>query len=211
MKKGQKHTLKSRVKMRLSHVGYTTSQKTREKISDSMKGKSSSWLTGRKLSKQHKENIGKGNKGKHKWSLKMKTKMSNERIGSKNPNWKGGTSPRHKLDRMSLPYRVWREKVFKRDDYTCQECGKRGCYLEPHHIKPFALFPELRFVVSNGITLCKKCHKKTPSYRYSKIYNRNFDGDKEQESCPECGTPLVIIRNGIKEEAECPGCGYYEA
>jgi len=42
-------------------------------------------------------------------------------------------------------------------------------------------------------------------------HNRNFNGDKEQESCPECGTPLVIIRNGIKEEAECPGCGYYEA
>ncbi len=48
----------------------------------------------------------------------------------------------------------WRKAVFKRDDYTCQECGIRGTYLEADHIKPFAFFPELRTELSNGRTLC---------------------------------------------------------
>lgn len=66
--------------------------------------------------------------------------------------------------RKGAEWKEWRESVFKRDDYTCKHCGARssaGAIIElhPHHIKPYALFPDLRFDVSNGITLCKKCHK----------------------------------------------------
>jgi len=76
-------------------------------------------------------------------------------------------SPINKLIRQSNEYKEWRESVFIRDNWTCQECGKRSkkdCYIriEAHHKKPFALFPELRFVIDNGITLCKKCHDKKP-------------------------------------------------
>ena len=40
-------------------------------------------------------------------------------------------------------------------------CDKTVKGIEAHHIKRFAFFPELRFEITNGITLCKKCHNKT--------------------------------------------------
>lgn len=56
-------------------------------------------------------------------------------------------------------------KVFERDNFTCQFCEVRGVYLTVHHIKSWANFPELRFVVDNGITLCEECHKLTDNYK----------------------------------------------
>jgi 5-methylcytosine-specific restriction endonuclease McrA len=78
--------------------------------------------------------------------------------------WKGGVTPKSKSDRMCLKTKNWRKSVFERDDYTCQECGKRGGGLQAHHIKQFSIFKELRFDINNGLTLCIKCHKKTDSY-----------------------------------------------
>lgn len=54
-------------------------------------------------------------------------------------------------------YTEWRSAVYERDQYTCQECGANG-KLVAHHIKQWAHHPDLRFDVSNGITLCNDCH-----------------------------------------------------
>lgn len=62
--------------------------------------------------------------------------------------------------RSTKEYGDWRTSVFERDDYTCKSCGQIGGKLEAHHIKTFNQYPELRFELSNGITLCKQCHKK---------------------------------------------------
>lgn len=62
--------------------------------------------------------------------------------------------------RKSLSYATWRENVFARDNWTCQKCAARGIILEAHHIRSFSKFPELRFELTNGITLCQPCHRK---------------------------------------------------
>ena len=60
--------------------------------------------------------------------------------------------------RKSRTWAIWREKVFKRDRYTCQKCFQIGQELHPHHIQNSSEHEGLRFKVSNGITFCKRCH-----------------------------------------------------
>ena len=57
--------------------------------------------------------------------------------------------------------KTWRTDVFHRDGYTCRICSRRGAGLNAHHIRPWASFPEDRYKVDNGITLCRSCHGHT--------------------------------------------------
>ncbi len=75
-----------------------------------------------------------------------------------------GNHPHDKRIRQSTAYKLWRKSVFERDDYTCQGCGQRGGYLEADHIKPFAFYPDLRFDLDNGRTMCQPCHHKLPTH-----------------------------------------------
>jgi|TARA_Y100000034_G_C6859607_1_gene391058 hypothetical protein len=86
------------------------------------------------------------------------------------PNWKGGITPINARIRGSVRYKQWRIAVFERDNYTCQMCNERGRELNVDHIKPFSIFKKLRFTVSNGRTLCKKCHLTTDTYA-GKMYS----------------------------------------
>ena len=92
--------------------------------------------------------------------------------GSNSPSWKGGIK-KDKDRRKSLEMVQWRKEVFKRDDYTCQICQKRGSLIFPHHIFFYSVFPDLRAVVDNGITLCSVCHKmahtKMPRYFFKHL------------------------------------------
>jgi len=115
---------------------------------------------------------------------------SNKRI-VKNPvnhwNYKNGrTDLRDRIRRLE-EYSNWRTEIFKRDNYTCQECFVRGNDLEAHHIKEFVIILSeflsiysqfspiedketlVRLAINyndfwnihNGKTLCKMCHNKT--------------------------------------------------
>jgi len=100
--------------------------------------------------------------------------------GEKSPNWKGSKciTPITIKIRHSDKYKIWRQNIFIRDNFTCQECGQIGGKLEVHHIKTFhKLIKEIKkylplldlyegamlytplWDISNGITLCEKCHR----------------------------------------------------
>lgn len=89
---------------------------------------------------------------------------ANLRLGANNPNWKGGLRSERKRAMGQYPYRDWRNAVFSRDNWTCQICNVRGGYLEADHIKPWCVFPDLRYDVDNGRTVCKPCHVKLDTH-----------------------------------------------
>lgn len=100
-----------------------------------------------------------GKKGSEKQRLVMRS-----RLADKHPRWKGGNSRYYRLGYYSNEYKLWRKSVFVRDNFTCQSCGSMG-YITAHHIKSFANYPELRFEITNGLTLCEPCHSKTDNYK----------------------------------------------
>ena len=80
--------------------------------------------------------------------------------GENSPNWKGDKAIWHRVLRESAEYIEWRKAVFARDNWTCQDCGTRGGELHAHHVFTFKEFPDHRFDVWNGVTLCLGCHGK---------------------------------------------------
>ena len=91
--------------------------------------------------------------------LAMRGRKFPRRSGSNHPAWRGGVAVPRQADRGSARVLEWRKLVFARDDYRCHACGGRGGKLHAHHIKPWALYPELRYDVANGQTLCVSCHQ----------------------------------------------------
>ena len=109
---------------------------------------------------------------KHRFYGKKRPEMT----GKNNSQWKGGITPINQAIRNSFRYEEWRKAVFERDLYTCQNCDEIGGKLNADHIKPFALYPELRFDVKNGRTLCEKCHKDKTIQDWKKY---SFYGNKK--------------------------------
>ncbi len=78
--------------------------------------------------------------------------------GENSASWKGGLgSERHQAMGRN-EYKSWRGLVFKKDNFTCQACDQYGGYMHADHIKSWSEYPELRYEVSNGRTLCRACH-----------------------------------------------------
>lgn len=164
---GKKHTVETRNKISLSLIGKRTSkrlprtQETKDKIRKSLRtgfiknceccneefyiSHGDALLGGRYCSKkcQHQDYRGK-----------------------KHANWKYGIAEQMPYKHYrNTAYIEWRKKVFERDNFTCQHCNTRGVFLHPHHIKSYTKFPEYRYDINNGLTLCVPCHKKIHSKR----------------------------------------------
>ena len=87
-------------------------------------------------------------------------------------------------------YIQWRKDVYKRDGFKCQwpNCNQNR-KLNAHHIKNWANFPGLRFVIDNGITLLK-----TPDG----VQSENIDDDADSNILEVyCKSLIAYLRSLI--------------
>lgn len=164
--KGKKHPMfgkhhtdehKKRVSEKLK--GRVKSAETCKKLSNALKGKT--------LPSEVREKIRKKLLGR-KLPIQHRINMSFSQRGEKSHLYKDGLSGLRKTERQkamqTIEYKLWREAVFKRDNYTCVWCFRTGIKINADHIKKWADFPALRFAIDNGRTLCVPCHLKTETY-----------------------------------------------
>lgn len=107
------------------------------------------------ITQAHRKAISEGNKLAYK---------EGRRLLSDHPFYIDGRNSGKTPIKQSFEYKEWRKSVFERDNYTCQNCKVRGGELQADHIKPQSVFPELRFILDNGRTLCRPCHMKTDTW-----------------------------------------------
>jgi 5-methylcytosine-specific restriction endonuclease McrA len=94
--------------------------------------------------------------------------------GPEHFNWRGGLRSERKQAMAKHQYRDWRGSVFAKDNWTCKICNVRGGYLEADHIKPWCLFPDLRYSVDNGRTVCRPCHVRLDTHGHKALsYKEN--------------------------------------
>lgn len=102
--------------------------------------------------------------GKRVHTEETKLKMSKTRkgtfTGEDSHNWiEDRTLVKGRQNRNNPEYKQWRKEVWLRDEFTCKianpDCKGK---IEAHHILGWKDYPELRYKVNNGITLCHAHH-----------------------------------------------------
>lgn len=128
---------------------------------------------------EHRMNLSKALKGKNTWSRGRTSAYA----GEKHHSWIDGRSRERDQARSTEMkhgrYREWRRQVFERDRYRCRVCSAKG-QMSAHHIRPYGKFENLRYDLSNGITLCQPCHKLTLGKEH--LFEQEF---------------LVLLQNGF--------------
>lgn len=154
---GKKHSPETRLKISMA-VKQKHTPEVRTRMSILKKGKS--------LSEDHKRKISNG-------MLK----------GELSPNWiKDRTTLAKKQERNDYAYCEWRKQVWLRDNFTCKianpDCKGK---IEAHHILGWTEYPELRYQVNNGITLCHAHHprKRAEEKRLSPYFQELVSVSKE--------------------------------
>lgn len=126
-------------------------------------------------SRECKHNDLKGKKHTEEYKEKMRDITPK---GKDSPHWKHNKTDEERLIGRATPQdHEWRTQVLKRDNYTCQHCGKHGGDMNAHHLNGYHWDIEHRHDINNGITLCKKCHKSF----HNKYGNRNNTREQYEE------------------------------
>ncbi|WP_135824437.1 NUMOD3 domain-containing DNA-binding protein [Halorussus ruber] len=149
---GRERTEEEKQKISESLEGRTLSDETRRKMSEAQRGQ--------ELPKDVREKISNSLEGFTR-PEETRRKMSESTAGEQNPNWRGGYS-----NRYGSGWSVVREKIRERD-VVCQHCGHDGSErrLEVHHIVPVRVFRKADHLEiedaheeSNLVLLCNRCH-----------------------------------------------------
>lgn len=177
--------------------GKKMSEETKQKVSNAKKG-STPWNKGKtgiysdeQIQKLRKSSIDRkvippSFLGKHhseetkkRMSISGKGKIISEETkkkqsGENNHRWiKDRTLVKGIENRKCSEYSNWRKQVKDRDNWKCRLCSNEcSGRLEVHHIYSFTHYPELRYLLTNGITLCKYHHplKKEEEIRMIPIF-----------------------------------------
>ena len=99
--------------------------------------------------------------------------------GENNVRWNPNKTQEERENGRKYPeYIEFIKKVLKRDNYTCQCCGDNNTKLdiEVHHLDGYDWCKQKRTDETNGITLCKSCHKNFHSiYGYGNNTKEQFE------------------------------------
>ncbi len=124
--------------------------------------------TKKKMSLTHIGNTRGFIKGCIPWNKGMKGLILNRKFLDDNPTQRGEEHHKWKKDRTTLAkrqqrndmaYKEWRKQVWLRDNFKCKIANPDCCgRIEAHHILGWVNYPELRYEVNNGITLCHFHH-----------------------------------------------------
>ena len=164
--KGKKRTEEQNKRSSFAHKGKHPTEKTRNKMSKAKEGENNPFygkkhsegtrqklkisLGGRKLTIEHKKNIGKAIQGVNHW------------------NWQNGKS----FEEYPKEFKQIKKKIYERDNYECQnpECNIENPYrLDCHHID----YDKTNNNSENLTTLCISCHSKTHGKK-QRIYWTRF-------------------------------------
>lgn len=217
MKKGTFMTKESKEKIKIARARQVFSAESNQKRSASLKGRKKPPGFGENLRQRNlrrppmtdetKRKISEARMGR-KISEETRVKLSESHRGKKSRFWEGGITPLNLAIRRTFRYRLWRNDVFTRDNFTCQSCFKKGIYIEADHIYPFclilkdnkicsveeSLLCEELWDINNGRTLCKECHKKTDTYKKKARLIKNNERRKRNNKkrvCFSCNGKVV--------------------
>ena len=139
--KGHKHSPETIEKIKLARARQVISKETISSMANANKGKKRPEFSKEWREKMSKSSIGKNKREKHYLWIEDRTKL--KEVG----------------DRRSSIYANWRKQVWLRDNFKCKianpDCAGR---IEAHHILGYTEYPELRYQINNGITLCHAHH-----------------------------------------------------